>query len=80
MADTSKTMVIGSIAAAGLVAIVAIMGIVPQTQLAGSSSPFADAAGVIGMTLYPAFWNARTAMLPNLRRLFDAPMTATVFM
>ena len=30
-----------------LVATVAIMGIIPATQLAGSASPFADAAGVI---------------------------------
>jgi APA family basic amino acid/polyamine antiporter len=30
-----------------VIAIVAIMGIVPQAQLAGSSSPFADAAGVM---------------------------------
>src|SRR5918912_421469 len=36
--------------------------------------------GLIGMTVKPWLANARTALLPNLRRLDEAPMTATVFM
>src|SRR5258705_6455 len=37
-----------------------------------------DSFGLIGMTLWPSCWNARNALLPNLRRSLDAPITATV--
>src|SRR5258705_9701242 len=35
--------------------------------------------GLTGYTVYPCCWNPRTALLPNLLRSFEAPMTATVF-
>src|ERR671923_2555691 len=34
--------------------------------------------GLIAITVYPRLANARSALLPNLPRSFDAPMTATV--
>jgi hypothetical protein len=48
-----------------------------STEAYAGSPSISFSWGLIGTTVYPCCANARTARLPNLLRLLDAPITAT---